>query len=235
MNIHSTPFSSDPVPDYFRNVRKEIEPLLPVQIRKVLEIGCGAGGTMAWLRTIRSIEYAAGVEISPDAAALARGAFDEVITADITKSAIDFGQAKFDVVLALDVLEHLPDPWQVLRFLNGMMEPGGTLIASIPNVAHYSVAFPLLFKGRWNYTEDGLLDRTHLRFFTRETVGRMFEETGFSVERIATNTRFPRIFSPLGLTGRRWTWYSEKLFRTVFGSSHRFFDWQFLVVARPKT
>jgi 2-polyprenyl-3-methyl-5-hydroxy-6-metoxy-1,4-benzoquinol methylase len=221
----------DSVDEYFSNIRKEILPLLPERLGSVLEIGCGSGTTMAWLRSIRGVDYAAGVEMFPEAAALARASFDEVELADVSLSTFDFRQQHFDVVLALDVLEHLPDPWAVLRSLRTKMQPDGLLVASIPNVANMAVAFPLLFRGTWNYTESGLLDKTHLRFFTRETVIKMMQECGFSVETVMTTRGNLSLFSPFGLTGPRWRWYSYKILSLFLPA--RWLDFQFLIAVRP--
>src|SRR5437868_5419015 len=97
--------------EYFRYVRREIEPLLPAEVHSALEIGCGAGGTMRWLRSIRPIEHAAGVELSEDAAATAQTVFDEVEVGDVGAAQFRFERERFDLILALDVLEHLVDPW----------------------------------------------------------------------------------------------------------------------------
>jgi 2-polyprenyl-3-methyl-5-hydroxy-6-metoxy-1,4-benzoquinol methylase len=222
---------ADPVGGYYTHIRTDILPLLPERLGSVLEIGCGAGTTMAWLRSIRDVDYAAGVEMFPEAVTSARANFDEVELADVSHSTFDFSQKRFDVVLALDVLEHLPDPWAVLRSLRTKMQPDGRLIASIPNVANIAVAFPLLFRGTWNYTESGLLDKTHLRFFTRETVVKMMQDCGFSVETIVTTRGNMSLFSAFGLTGPRWRWYSYKILGLFMPA--RWLDFQFLISVRP--
>ena len=91
---------------------------------------------------------------------------------------------QIDLILALDVLEHLVDPWSVVRKLDRVLRPGGALIASIPNVRHHSVLVPLLFRGRWRYMPMGPLDRTHLRFFTRSTAIDLVESSGMRVDKM---------------------------------------------------
>jgi SAM-dependent methyltransferase len=226
-----------PVPQqdssYFRHVRTEIAPFLPANFSTILEIGCGAGGTMAWLRSLRSIDYAAGVELSGAAAAVAQAEFDDIEVSDVGMAKLEFRHDRFDVVLALDVLEHLADPWSVLHRLRSMMAPDGILIASIPNVAHYKVSLPLLLRGQWNYTNEGLLDRTHLRFFTRDTVMSLFEESGFSVQKFGRNLDFPHLFGLFGLSGQRWRWYGQRVMSLLLPWPSRFFTIQFLIAARP--
>ncbi|NBT55035.1 MAG: class I SAM-dependent methyltransferase [Betaproteobacteria bacterium] len=155
---------------YFAHARKEIAPLLPPRCGRVLEVGCGSGATLAWLRASGRAEYSVGVEISSAAAESARSLVDEIYCLDFEKSGSSFAQPKFDVILCLDVLEHMVDPWRVVdQLVTDQLAPGGTLVMSLPNVRHYSVVLPLLLQGRWDYETAGLLDRTHLRFFTRRT------------------------------------------------------------------
>lgn len=155
---------------YFAHARKEIAPLLPARCGRVLEIGCGSGATLAWLRTSGRTEHTVGVEISSAAAESARSQVDEIHCLDFEKSGFSVAQAKFDVILCLDVLEHMVDPWRVVdQLVTDHLAPGGALVISLPNVRHYSVVLPLLLLGRWDYEAAGLLDRTHLRFFTRRT------------------------------------------------------------------
>ncbi len=87
----------------------------------------------------------------------------------------------FDVILAMDVLEHLVDPWACVVALERHLRPGGVLIASIPNVAHFSVSIKLFVLGQWRLYPNGILDRTHLRFFTRQTAKELLESGGLRV------------------------------------------------------
>jgi 2-polyprenyl-3-methyl-5-hydroxy-6-metoxy-1,4-benzoquinol methylase len=154
---------------YFAGVRREIEPLLPAHAARVLEIGCGAGATLAWLKSRGTFASTTGVEMFESAAAVARTRVDRVIVANAEQWITEPGDVgPFDLVLCLDVLEHMVDPWAFVAQLERLIAPGGHLICSIPNVRYYKVVRDLLFKGQWRYREDGILDRTHLRFFTRE-------------------------------------------------------------------
>ena len=159
---------SDKSGDYFAHARKEIQPLLPRICGRVLEVGCGSGATLGWLRQAHRAVRTVGVEISEAAAEKARNHADEVHCLDFELNALPGDSQKFDLVLCLDVLEHMVNPWAVVdRLAIQYLEVGGTLIVSLPNVRHYSVVLPLLLGGRWDYQEAGLLDRTHLRFFTK--------------------------------------------------------------------
>lgn len=166
---------------YFSFVRRDIEPLLPQRAKRVLELGCGGGGTLAWLRETGRAQWTAGIELVPEAAAVARTRVDHVLAGDVNALLPRFEDGSFDLVLCLDLLEHLVDPWQTLRQVSRLIRPGGQLIASLPNVRHHSVLLPLLFSGRWQYEDAGIMDRTHLRFFSRRTALHLIRQTGLAI------------------------------------------------------
>lgn len=160
----------DKADDYFAHARRGITPLLPRECARVLEIGCGSGATLGWLRQSRRASHTVGVEIAEAAAESATAHADVVHCLDFEHSDLPAGTGGFDVILCLDVLEHMVDPWSVVdRLVRTHLVSGGMLVVSLPNVRHHSVVLPLLFKGQWRYETAGLLDRTHLRFFTRGT------------------------------------------------------------------
>jgi 2-polyprenyl-3-methyl-5-hydroxy-6-metoxy-1,4-benzoquinol methylase len=166
--------------DYFAHARKEIQPLLPRNCGRVLEIGCGSGATLGWLRQDHPAARTVGVEIAEDAAGKARSFVDEVHCLDFERHDLPDGPQKFDLVLCLDVLEHMVDPWALVgRLATQYLEVGGTLLVSLPNIRHYSVVLPLLFGGRWEYEDAGLLDRTHLRFFTKASAQALLSHPQF--------------------------------------------------------
>jgi 2-polyprenyl-3-methyl-5-hydroxy-6-metoxy-1,4-benzoquinol methylase len=154
--------------------------LVPVGAR-VLEFGCATGYMSAVLKERRNATVT-GIEISPEAAAAAEGHCDRVIVGDA--EALDLAELlrgeQFDAIIFADVLEHLRDPRAVLRGVRGVLSDRGSVIASVPNVAHGSVRLALL-AGEFRYTETGLLDKTHMRFFTRESLQDLFEEAGYAV------------------------------------------------------
>ena len=165
---------SDKSDGYFAHARKEILSLLPPDCGRVLELGCGSGATLGWLRQTGKASRTVGIEIAEYAAVAARQHADEVHCVDFERSEIPVPVKKFDVILCLDVLEHMVNPWLVVdRLVSSYLAAGGTLVVSLPNVRHYSVVLPLLFGGHWNYADAGLLDRTHLRFFTRDSAKKL--------------------------------------------------------------
>src|SRR5439155_8955550 len=148
---------------------------------RVLEFGCASGYMSAVLRSRLGCLVTA-IEVDPVAAALARRQADNVIEADVETLdyARAFGAERFDVLLFADVLEHLRDPQAVLRHARPLLAAGGVVVASIPNVAHGSVRVALL-EGEFRYTPIGLLDDSHLRFFTRASVTSLFEDAGYVI------------------------------------------------------
>ncbi|MHB8846669.1 MAG: class I SAM-dependent methyltransferase, partial [Nitrospirota bacterium] len=112
---------------YFSIVRSEILPLLPERTARTLEVGCGSGNTLAWLRQVRTIEWLGGVEVSSEAAESARRNINQVWQGNIEILDLPIEAASLDLVLCLDVLEHLVDPWSVVRRLSGYLRPGGAL------------------------------------------------------------------------------------------------------------
>lgn len=168
--------------EYFENFRHEILPLLPEKLGAVFEFGCGAGDTLHYLKSRGVCEWAGGIELFPSAVESARQkGLDLVIEGDVESKDIPIDKASLDLVLCLDVLEHLSDPWKIVELLTGYLKPGGSLIVSIPNVRHHSVMLPLLIKGDWRYAQYGILDRTHLRFFTKKTAVQLVESSGLRV------------------------------------------------------
>jgi 2-polyprenyl-3-methyl-5-hydroxy-6-metoxy-1,4-benzoquinol methylase len=148
---------------------------------RVLDVGC-AGGYLAQPLTA-SGRTVVGMEPDAAAAELARASCERVIVGDFERpedrAALD---GRFDAVLFGDVLEHLRDPWGALAAAHELLAPAGRVIASIPNIAHWSARVELI-RGRFPYAEHGLFDRTHLRFFTRRTAHELAARSGFEVER----------------------------------------------------
>jgi 2-polyprenyl-3-methyl-5-hydroxy-6-metoxy-1,4-benzoquinol methylase len=175
---------------YYRWARREIELLLPATATRILDVGAGVGTTSRWLKTHYSGAFAVALEGNPDLFGELRQNVDEAHIVDLNGPLPDVGAP--DLVLFLDVLEHLPRPEEVLARLTVNMPANGTVIVSLPNVAHWSVSTPLFFKGRFQYEDAGLLDRTHLRFFTRESAMELMNSAGFTVTRGARGGFGPR-------------------------------------------
>lgn len=146
---------------------------------KVLEVGCACGATLLQIKNLFPHAGLFGIELNEQAAAIARS-FAEVIAADIETAALPYPEEFFDFVILADVLEHLYNPWGVLATVKRYLKPGGQVLASIPNVMHFTVLRGLL-AGNWTYEDAGILDRTHLRFFTLTEIKKMFAAAGYTI------------------------------------------------------
>lgn len=166
--------------DYFSHARRDVAALLPTRADHALELGCGDGSTLAWLKQSGRARHTTGLELAHHAATQARPRIDTLIEGDLTQALPQLPAAHFDLVLCLDVLEHLADPWDALRQVHRLIHPQGRLIVSLPNVRHHSVLLPLIIRGRWHYEDAGILDRTHLRFFTRSAAHALLTNCGFT-------------------------------------------------------
>lgn len=177
-------FYQDKNDDYFAKARTGIHPLLPLKADRILEIGCGEGATLLWVREQLKSSWVGGVELFKNAAEKAQANVDWVAQGDIEAMELPFEENSLDLILCLDVLEHLWDPWTVVCRLSRLLKPGGTLLVSIPNVLHHSVVLPLIFRGRFDYCDEGVLDRTHLRFFTKSTAVELVGTGGLVVDAV---------------------------------------------------
>jgi trans-aconitate methyltransferase len=166
--------------DYFSRPRAEVRALVPMTARFVVDVGCGAGALGAALKEERPGVEVRGIEVNREAAARAERVLDDVAvgTEDVEMPA---SWPVPDCVIFADVLEHMIDPWSALRRWRSRVREAGCIVVSLPNVAHSSVLRGLR-EGRWDYEDEGLLDRTHLRFFTRATALEMLAGAGFEVE-----------------------------------------------------
>jgi len=153
----------------------------------VLDVGFGAGHLARRIRPL--CRYLAGIELDADAAREGAAFFDDPLVDDVVHGLSGPWREPFDVAVVGDVLEHLPDPERALVLLRPLLAPGGRLLVSLPNVANVTVRLSLL-AGRFPYADRGILDRTHLRFFTRRTGRDLLERCGFEVLR-ETPTAMP--------------------------------------------
>jgi SAM-dependent methyltransferase len=157
---------------------------------RVLDVGCATGYLAAEL--VKRGCTVDGIEFDRDAAEQARAHCREVVVGDLeapfTHAEVErmLAGARPDVIVCADVLEHLRDPWTVLAWLRTLLAPGppgdaGKAIISVPNIAHWTARRALL-RGRFDYADHGLFDRTHLRFFTRDSARELARRAGFAVQ-----------------------------------------------------
>jgi 2-polyprenyl-3-methyl-5-hydroxy-6-metoxy-1,4-benzoquinol methylase len=174
---------------YYDRVRDELLAMIEFAPRAVLDVGCGGGATDLEIKRRFPAASVVGIEAVPAAAMRARERLDRVIQADA--ESLDFGAAglelgAFDLIIVADVLEHMYDPWHMLERLRPLIAPGGCVLASIPNVRNLWL-LERIVRGSFEYRDEGLLDITHIRFFTLNEMRAMFADTGYALERTRLN------------------------------------------------
>ncbi|HNT86349.1 MAG TPA: glycosyltransferase [Candidatus Hydrogenedentes bacterium] len=186
--------------EYYECPRPELLPFIPLHARRVLDVGCGAGA-FGWLlkRQRRNITVS-GLEVVEHAAEKARRVLDGVIVGSIETMDLPFEDGRFDCIVCADVLEHLVDPAAALRKLARVLAPDGVIVISIPNVRYYAVIESLSL-GRWQYMDRGILDRTHLRFFTRVELEGLVRDAGLELCELAPLSMGREDLLPLGPDG----------------------------------
>ena len=173
-------------------VNAELLSLVPPAARRIVEVGCMQGALARMVRQRSpSTEYI-GIDIDPDYARVAAAHCTEAFACDIEKIEPARWDALFpsDCWIFGDCLEHLRDPWLLLRRIRTAIDPDGTLLACVPNAQHWSVQWRLA-SGNFRYEDSGLLDRTHIRWFTRMTLVEMFQGAGWRIEQGLTRNLAP--------------------------------------------
>lgn len=175
-------FISDP--GYYQQFRQEIVDLVPAGSGRVLEVGCAYGATLAHLKTDRGAREVIGIEYVEEVANVAANdrRLDAVHCMDIQSQLIPYPAEYFDCIIASHVLEHLQDPWSSLEKLLSHLRPGGTFVCALPNVRYLPVVTDLVLRGKFEYKPSGVLDRTHLRFFTLASMRQMLESAGLRID-----------------------------------------------------
>jgi SAM-dependent methyltransferase len=185
------------------SVNSDLLALMPTTARRVVEVGCMHGHFAQAYRAMNPAVHFTGVDIDPDYAAVAAQTCDRALAGDIET----FERTAFDSLFPSDCwvfgdcLEHLRDPWRVLREIRERIDADGCLVACVPNAQHWSVQMRLA-TGLFRYEDSGLLDRTHLRWFTRVTLLEMFQQGGWHVE-AGVSRSLPQTAPPLLMEGVR--------------------------------
>jgi SAM-dependent methyltransferase len=209
---------------YFKHARPELLDLFssvyPNGTGYVVELGCGEGHLGAAIRQQGQVGQYDGIELVPAAAAVARTQLSNVYSHDLNglDLASVFGRGRVDCLICADVLEHLLDPWALLASARDILKPDGVVIASIPNLRNVHVVRKILFD-RWAYEPEGILDITHLRFFTLSSIRSLFADSGFAVCEIRRRAGTGPIF--------------RTAIRLSLGLLREFGVQQYLVCARP--
>jgi 2-polyprenyl-3-methyl-5-hydroxy-6-metoxy-1,4-benzoquinol methylase/glycosyltransferase involved in cell wall biosynthesis len=171
---------------YHDNTRSDLVDALEFSPTRVLDIGCGAGSTGAYLKAKFPAAKVWGVELNKAAAKIAAERLDHVISSrfeDVELETVGIERGSLDLVLCADVLEHLYNPWQIMMKLRHYLAADGKVVISIPNIRFLPLLDDLA-RGYWRYADNGILDITHLRFFTLQELRRFLHETGYAIQNI---------------------------------------------------
>ena len=166
---------------YFNQDRKEMVCFLPESYQRVLEVGCGAGGFAQWY--VKSSELW-GIEPDVDAARSAETSYKQLLCGTFNECADQLPNHYFDLVVCNDVIEHMPDSEQFFEKIAGKMVAGGRIIGSVPNVRYWHHLREVLVEKDWQYRDSGILDRTHLRFFTEKSLSHLIQSQGLTIEKL---------------------------------------------------
>jgi len=213
---------------YFTHVRRDIVSLLPANPeQKVLEIGAGAGNTILYLKQAGLAKEVMGVELMRLAdSGQEHELIDRFQVADISCEDIDADKSYFDVIICADVLEHLEDPWSCLKRIVEHLKPGGMMIFSIPNFRDWKTLAKIIFRADFAYSNDGVLDKTHLRFFCRKNIVQLVNSAALEVIKMKPNFLLTEV-----TTGKKRRWLN----RITLGLFRDFLTVQYLVTAKKMT
>jgi 2-polyprenyl-3-methyl-5-hydroxy-6-metoxy-1,4-benzoquinol methylase len=168
------------IANYYHNSRPEIASLVPGSIKTILDIGTGKGNFLRLVKEQIGCETW-GVEMVTEMSDIAKKHADTVIVGKVEDIIDQIPDDYFDCITFNDVLEHTNEPWKILQMVKPKLSKNGIIIASIPNVRHFTLINELLIKGNWEYKDYGILDATHIRFFTKKSIKQMFENAGYTV------------------------------------------------------
>lgn len=206
---------------YYFFERTELMPFVPKDTVKTLDIGCASGSFSASLKEKFNAETW-GIEMTEKVALLAKEKMDHVFIGAFDDVYDNLPEKYFDCIFFNDVLEHMINPDECLIKVRKNLQKGKTVIASIPNIRHINILKELLIKKDWKYTESGILDKTHLRFFTKKSIIRMFNDCGYKILKI----KGINSISPYCLTSI----LNLLMFNTLNDLKHQ----QYVIVATPQ-
>lgn len=210
--------------EYYKQKRTEIAPLLGNKYGAILDLGCGSGSTLAWTKKICKADLAVGIDIEHEGNELARNSMDRLVIGDLNNpNTLANLEGEYDLILALDVLEHLVDPWLTLQQAKSKLAADGRIIISIPNINHWSILRDLIFLDKFEYSNSGILDITHVRFFTRKTIEKMISSADLIAEK--------HLCHPLSSAGSR----SRLINKLSLGFAARFLVTQYIFAVRAPT
>lgn len=201
---------------YYCGERRELCSYLPTFYSKVLEIGCGAGGFRSNLDLQH--EYW-GVEPTDNIANEAANKLDRVLHGTYEQVSSQLPEQYFDLIICNDVIEHMLDPESFMRSVRSKLSSNGVIVGSIPNVRFLLNLYELLADKDWRYKDSGILDRTHLRFFTEKSILRLFNENSFRVEYFSG----VNVYHGIGIKNQLLAFFAKLILGRDVGAMHFIF------------
>lgn len=173
---------------YSNHIRSDLVDMLPPFLGwKFCEVGCGAGATLEYLKA-RGASYVAGVDIDEQSIEIAsRRGLNTALATDVEKADLPFKEKEFDCIILADVLEHLYNPWDTLKKLMSYLSDDGYVLISLPNIKHYTILLKLVLHDAWTYTDAGILDNSHIRFFTLQEISGLLKYAGLTTLQVSRN------------------------------------------------
>jgi len=207
--------------------RDDIINFIPVSANRILDVGCSIGTLGKQIKQRNNNAEIIGIELDEQMANAAKEKLDRVIVENVEKiNLFDyFFPDYFDCIIFADILEHLKNPWNLLKNATTFLGNKGVVVASIPNVRHYTTIINLLFKGFWPYRERGIHDRTHLRFFTLKNIEELFQYANLKI--ISIERKYRIIEAP-----HKFNRFSRYI---ALPYLREFLVFQYLVVAKKET
>ena len=182
-----TPEKTDKIDTkYYDADRAEMLEYITKRDIRILDIGCGTGNFGQMIMRERNAEVW-GVEIEPEIADIAAKSLHKVLCGNAEELIHDLPDTSFDLICFNDSLEHLLWPEKMLIHCKSKLKPGGEILCSLPNIRYFRIIFDLVFKKKWEYEDAGILDKTHLRFFTIDSINNMFERCGYTITTLEGN------------------------------------------------
>lgn len=206
---------------YYSQSRMDLVPYI-IKSQATLDIGCSGGNMLCYLKEKGLIKEAFGVDLMDiEGSNQKNHLIDKFIAANVEEKKLDLPVNYFDQMLCADILEHLADPWDILKYLKEFCKQGARIIISIPNIREYRALYKIFFKGNFQYESSGILDKTHLRFFCKKNMINLVKEANFEIIMIQPT------FKTCPFQKRR-----KLLGIITFGIFDQFLAQQYIVVAR---
>lgn len=206
---------------YFSYIRWDIINQVPEGNHRILDVGCGAGATLLKLKELGKANEIFGIEINEDIAGKLSPLLNGIIIGDIESIKLPFNEKYFDYILFGDILEHLINPDKILNQYKELLKDDGFIIATIPNIKHFNILLRLIILDEFKYVDEGILDKSHLRFFTKKEIENLFMRNKFKIVEIN-----PIIYGRIKIL--------KNLFRNKILPGGSFFALQYLIKARKK-